>query len=119
MTNEKMTKRDFYTKVMELTNEGEVFEFAQAQLEKLDETNEKRRNAVSKKAKENEPLKEMLQNEQTTEPKTATDLCGVIEGSVQKTSALLRQMVEEGRAKVTDVKVPKKGLQKGYTAVEA
>lgn len=119
MTSEKMTKRDFYTKVMELTNEGEVFEFAQAQLEKLDETNEKRRNAVSKKAKENEPLKEMLQNELTTEPKTATDLCGVIESSVQKTSALLRQMVEEGRAKVTDVKVPKKGLQKGYTAVEA
>jgi hypothetical protein len=37
-----------------------------------------------------------------------------MEISTPKASALLRQIVANGDALVTDVKVPKKGKQKGY-----
>lgn len=114
-----MTKREFYTAIAE--NESlpaEVREFATTCVAKLDEVNEKRRNAVSKKDQENAPLKELLVAALTAEPQTATDLAPVIESSVQKTSALLRQLVADGKAAVQDVKVKSKGLQKGYSIVD-
>lgn len=113
-----MTKREFYTAIAENESlSAEVREFATACVAKLDEVNEKRRNAVSKKEQENAPLKELLVAALTAEPQTATDLAPVIEGSVQKTSALLRQLVADGKAAVQDVKVKSKGVQKGYTIV--
>jgi hypothetical protein len=58
----------------------------------------------------------------SAEAKTATDVAADLtaesgeEVKVQKASALLRKAVEMGLAAQTEVKIPKKGNQKAYTA---
>ena len=110
-----MTKRDFYVFVSEGTINDEVIEKANELIEKLDAENEKRKNRVSKKALENEPIKDAIVAVLTSEPKTATVIGEEVEISTQKASALLRQLVEAGKANKVDVKVKGKGVQKGYT----
>ena len=95
----------------------EVIEKATERLEKLDAENEKRKNRVSKKAAENEPIKAAILGVLGAEPKTASVIGGEVEISTQKASALLRQLVEAGSVAKTDVKVTGKGTQKGYTLV--
>ena len=82
-----MTTRDFYTTIInaDLTAilEDEmaksVKEHAEAGLRKLDETNEKRRNAPSKKELENLPLMKQVVNEVLSfEPMTASDIGAAI-----------------------------------------
>ena len=59
----------------------------------------------------------------TTEPKTATDVAAVLtaengeEVKVQKASYLCRLAVDLGLATQTEVKIPKKGVQKAYAVV--
>ena len=114
-----MTNRESYEAVVNGTITPDVIEHFKAALAKMDAANEKRRNAPSKKAVENAPLVEQIVNEiLTNEPKTASDVATELGVTPQKASALLRQVVAEGKATVTDVKVPKKGAQKGYTLAE-
>lgn len=114
-----MTNREFYTAIVEAQINDEVTAFAEAAIAKLDATNEKRRNTPSKAAVENAPLVEKLVTEiLDAEPKTASDVAPILGVSVQKASSLLRTAVADGKAVVTDVKVPKKGVQKGYTLAE-
>jgi hypothetical protein len=60
----------------------------------------------------------------TTEAKTATDVAAILtemlgeEVKVQKASYLCRLAVDMGLATQTEVKIPKKGCQKAYTAIE-
>ena len=66
----------------------------------------------------------------TTEPKTATDIAAAINANPelagqldkpatpQKATSLMKVARELGLANQIDVKIPKKGAQKGYTAVE-
>ena len=113
---DKMTKREFYTAIMKGEIDEQVKLFATEELEKMDAVNEKRRNTLSKKAKENEPLLNKIESEiLTEEPKTATDVAAVLNVSVQKASGLLRRLVEDGKAAKVDVKIKGKGTQKGYT----
>ena len=113
---DKMTKREFYTAIMKGEIDEQVKLFATEELEKMDAVNEKRRNTLSKKAKENEPLLNKIESEiLTEEPKTATDVAAILEVSVQKASGLLRRLVEDGKAAKVDVKIKGKGTQKGYT----
>ena len=115
-----MTNREFYEAIANGTINADVTAHAEAALAKMDATNEKRRNTPSKKAVENQPLIDTIVNEiLTNEPKTATDVAATLGVSVQKASALLRQVVAEGKATATDVKVPKKGVQKAYTLADA
>ena len=117
---DKMTKREFYTAIMKGEIDEQVKLFATEELEKMDAVNEKRRNTLSKKAKENEPLLNKIKSEiLTEEPKTATDVAAVLKVSVQKASGLLRRLVEDGKAAKVDVKIKGKGTQKGYCKVEA
>lgn len=116
---DKMTKREFYTAIMNGEIDEQVKLFASTELEKMDAANEKRRNTLSKKAQENLPLFEKIMNEiLDDEPKTATDVATVLEVSVQKASGLLRRLVEDGKAEKTDIKIKGKGSQKAYTKVE-
>lgn len=111
-----MTKREFYTAIKNGKIDEQIKLFATEELEKMDAVNEKRRNTLSKKAKENEPLLNKIKSEiLTEEPKTATDVAAVLEVSVQKASGLLRRLVEDGKAAKVDVKIKGKGTQKGYT----
>lgn len=111
-----MTYREFLTATANADITPEITEFANAAIAKLDAQNEKRKNTPSKKATENAPLVDQIVNEiLSTEPKTASDVAAILGVSVQKASMLCRAAVADGRANVTDIKVPKKGTQKGYT----
>ena len=112
-----MTYREMLEKVIANDINDEVIEKATERLEKLDAENEKRKNRVSKKAAENEPIKAAILGVLGAEPKTASVIGGEVEISTQKASALLRQLVEAGSVAKTDVKVTGKGTQKGYTLV--
>ena len=109
-----MTYREMLTSIVNGTINDEVMEKAAERLEKLDAENEKRKNRVSKKALENEPVKEAILGVLGEEPKTATEIGSEVGISTQKASALLRQLVNDGKVEKTDVKVKGKGVQKGY-----
>ena len=112
-----MTNREFLTSVSALENApAEVIEHAQAALAKLDATNAARKAKPSKTAQANAPLMDQIANEVLTdEALTASTIAETIGVSVQKANALLKALVADGRAEVTEVKVPKKGTQKAYT----
>ena len=111
-----MTKREVMNAIVNGEMNEEVKAWAEHEIEKMDAANEKRRNTLSKKAKENQPLIDRIVEEiLSDEPKTASDVAAVLEVSVQKASALLREAVKAGRAAAEDVKIKGKGTQKGYT----
>ena len=118
-----MTNRDFYnaiinadlTAIFEDEMAKSIKEHAKAGLGKLDATNEKRRNATSKKELENLPLMEQVVNEVLSfEPMTASDVGAAIGISHNKATPILKMAVARGLVGVKDIKVPKKGMQKGY-----
>jgi len=106
-----MTKRDFFNAVITSVDNTELVDFAKSELEKMDTRNAKRASTPSKKSVENEPIKDAIKSVLTDEPQTASEIAEKVEISVQKASALLRQI--EGLT-VTEVKVPKKGKCKAY-----
>ena len=115
-----MTNREFLIAVSacEACSE-EVREHATNAIAKMDATNEARKNKPSKKATENAPIMEQIVNEiLTSEAQTTSAIAEAAGISVQKASALLRQLVAEGKATVTEVKIPKKGTQKAYSKAE-
>ena len=116
-----MTNRDFLTAISNLENISEELKAeALARIEKIDATNEARKNKPSKKALENAPIMEQIANEVLgAEAVTAGTVAEAVGISVQKASALLRALVAEGKATVTEVKVPKRGVQKAYSAIDA
>ena len=118
-----MTNRDFYnaiinadlTAVFEDEMAESVKEHAKAALGKLDATNEKRRNSTSKKEEENLPIMEQIVNEVLSfEPMTASDIGAAIGISHNKATPIVKMAVARGLVGVKDIKVPKKGMQKGY-----
>ena len=112
-----MTKREFLNAVIANVEVAEIAEFAKAEIEKMDARNAKRANTPSKTAIANEPIKEAIAQflDGKDAPMTAKEIGENVEISTQKASALCRQMVDEGRLTVTDVKVKGKGTQKGYS----
>ena len=128
-----MTNREFFVSVSKgIVGEDEVAH-ALEQIAKLDATNAKRAEKAKEKAKEkatsNEPIKTAIFNLLTekgsmTSPDIAVALNeqGVTNTdgepiSTSKASSMCRQMVEDGRLSVEEIKVPKKGKMKQYTAV--
>ena len=116
-----MTNREFLTAVAAIENvPANIKEHAEAAIAKMDATNEARKNKPSKKATENAPIMEQIANEiLTSEAQTAATIAEAAGISVQKASALLRQLVADGKATATEVKVPKRGVQKAYSAIVA
>ena len=116
-----MTNREFLTAIANMENISEELKAeATARIEKLDATNEARKNKPSKKATENAPVMKQIANEiLTSEAQTASAVAEAAGISIQKANALLRALVAEGRATVTEVKVPKRGVQKAYTKADA
>ena len=121
-----MTNREFFVNVSKgIVGEAEVAH-ALEQIAKLDATNAKRAEKAKEKATSNEPIKTAIFNLLTekggmTSPDIAEALKAqgvtTAEGeeiSTSKASSMCRQMVEEGRLTVTEIKVPKKGKLKQY-----
>ena len=105
-----MTKREFLNAVIALNDEV-TSEFAKTELEKMDVRNANRKDKPSKTAIANEPIKAKIAEVLTSEPQTASVIAEKVGITVQKASALLRQM----EVTVSEVKVPKKGKQKAYS----
>lgn len=127
-----MTNREFYTAFTaeNATITPDMIEHAQKALAKLDEVAEKRKGKVSAKdqAKRDENAamaKHIAETILGSEAKTATDVATALtaetgeEVKVQKASYLCRLAVDLGLANASEVKIPKKGTQKAYTAVVA
>lgn len=114
-----MTNREFFNAVINTENVAEdIKAYAEAAIAKMDATNEARKNKPSKAAIENAPLLEQIYNEVlTNEAQIASAVAEAIGVSVQKANSLLRTLVAEGKAEAIDVKVPKRGVVKGYTKV--
>lgn len=116
-----MTNREFFTAIaaMENLNE-ELIQHAEAELEKLNKRNAARAAKPTKAQKENESIKEEIVKFLTEKGgfHTASEVMEACEISVQKASALCRQLVEEGALTVQEIKVPKKGKQKAYAIAD-
>lgn len=106
-----MTKREMYEAIVNGNVTDEVIEMAKNEIVKMDERNARRKNQPSKKALENEPIKAKIVEVLGDEPMSASDVAEKVEISVQKASALLRQI--DG-LNVTEIKVKGKGKVKGY-----
>ena len=100
-----------------ITKEDVVAKF-NGEIAKLDATNAKRAEKAKAKAVEYEPIKTAIAEfVKANGTKTTSEIAVAIEQSVPKTSAMARQMVDEGRLTSSEVSVPKKGKQKAYTAI--
>lgn len=109
MTN--MTKREFYTAVIAKVEDAELKLFAEQEIEKMDARNAKRAHTPSKTAIANEPIKAKIVEVLTDSPQSAGEIAEKVGITVQKASALLRQI--EG-IEVSEIKVKGKGKVKGY-----
>lgn len=108
----EMTRREFFEAVANCEGiDSELKLFAEKEIEKMDARNAKRRANPSKKAVENEPIKDAIRKVLTDEPQSAKEIAEKIEISTQKASALLRQM----DVTVSEIKVKGKGKVKGYS----
>lgn len=111
--------REFLNAVIATENE-ELAEYAAAEIEKLDHTNEVRRAKQAEKsaakAAEKEPLRQAIFACVTDEPKTATMLIeeAGLELKPQSIPSLLKPFVEAGEIEKVDVKIKGKGAQRGY-----
>ena len=115
-----MTNREFLNAIANLEAAPEELKAeAAVRIAKMDATNEARKNKPSKKSEENAPIMNQIATEiLTVEAQTASAIAETAGISVQKASALLRQLVADGKATVTEVKVPKRGVQKAYSLAE-
>ena len=118
----KMTQKEFYTAVAATEGlDATLVEYAEAAIAKIEAANEKAKAKRAEKAKERkaEDVELMVTVAAILgdEPKTAGMVKAELESelSVQKFSTILRAMVADGVAAVTDVKVSGKGTQRGYT----
>ena len=110
-----MTNREFFTAIVSANVSDELTAFAQEAIAKLDKRNEARSSKPSKVALANAPIKEaILAFVAENEDAIASAIATGCEVSVQKASALCRQLVEEGKLTSQEVKVPKRGKVKAY-----
>lgn len=121
----KMTKREFYTAIVNGTINDELVEFAQAEIAKLDGVNAKRAEKAAEKAVEREaekaPIREAIYAVISTEAKTASTLIAEagVEIKPQAIPSLLKPLVEAGKVEKTQIKVTGKGKHVGYVRAEA
>ena len=113
MENKRMTKRDYFSRLIEIVegayvdNSAEIVDFLKHEIELLSKKKKKK----TKTQKENEVLMEVIFNAlaEVGRPVTVSELQGA-NGEVgamsnQKVSALLKKLVDAGRVvKVTDKK---------------
>ena len=110
-----MTNREFLTTIIEANINDEITTFAKESIAKLDKRNADMAAKPSKTAVANEPIKAAILSTMTTDADTFAAEVATAQGiTPQKASALLVQMVKEGKVTQTEVKVPKKGKVKAY-----
>ena len=106
-----MTRREMFEAIVNGNVTEEVIEMAKNEIVKMDERNAKRASKPSKTAIANEPIKAKIVEVLSETPQSASEIAEKVEITVQKCSALLRQI--DGLS-VTELKVKGKGKVKGY-----
>lgn len=115
-----MTNREFYTAIIGNPNVADDLKtFAQAEIDKLDARNDKRKNTQTKAQKENEGVMTAIVDHLTANGSDVASSIGTALGiSTQKASALCKLLVDCGKLTVADVKVKGKGTVKQYSVAE-
>lgn len=113
-----MTNREFLTAVINGTVSTNEIDFAKAEIAKLDARNDKRRNTLSKEQEANVERKALMVEALNDKPLLASEIATVTSLSTQRVSALCKQLVDEGKVNVADVKVKGKGTLKQYSLAE-
>lgn len=113
-----MTNREFYTAIIANPNvEKDYKDYAQAEIDKLDARNDKRKSTQTKTQKENEGIMTSILTHLANGSAVASDIGAALGISTQKASALCGLLVKEGKITVADTKVKNKGTVKQYTLV--
>lgn len=117
-----MTKKEFFVTVASTENTNiteEMRSFAEYMLEQMErEANNRKAKNAEKSAEKNAAFRQQIletMKADASETFTTSEIAEALEVSVQKASAILRGMVSDGVLNVADIKVPKKGKQKGYS----
>ena len=119
----EITMRQLFTAIVEGNITPAMIEKAKAEIAKMDATNAKRAEKAAEKAKENDPIKNAIYNLLIEKGPMVASAIGMelttpeAEITTSKASSMCRQMVEERRLTVEDIKVKGKGKVKQYTAV--
>ena len=111
-----MTQREFFEKVIKANVSDELTTKAKELIAGLDKRNAQKSAKPTKTQAENEVLKgKMLETLEKGRGYLAVEIGTAMGFSTSKASALAKQLVNEGKATVADVKVKNKGTQKSYT----
>ena len=123
VSSSDITLRQYHEAVVSGNITDAIIAKAKAEIAKLDATNAKRAEKAAEKAKENDPIKNAIYNLLLEKGTMVASAIGMelttpeAEVTTSKASSMCRQMVEERRLTVEDVKVKNKGKVKQYTAV--
>ena len=116
-----MTNREFLTAIANSASlSDDLTTYAAEQITKLDMRNaarkEKQSSKPSKTAIENEPIKASIMEflSSQTEPMVAANIGAAVDITTAKASAMLRQLVNDGKVIKSEVKIPKKGKVNAY-----
>lgn len=111
-----MTNREFFTNIINGNIDTATLEHAKAELTKLDERNEKRRNAVTDNDKANaviaEDIKTFLAKNGAT---LSADIAKALNLSSSKVNGVAKIMVDKGELLSTKVKVKGVGERTQYS----
>ena len=123
VSSSDITLRQYHEAVISGNITDAIIEKARAEIAKLDAVNAKRAEKAAEKAKENDLIKNAIYNLLVEKGPMVASAIGMelttpeAEITTSKASSMCRQMVEEHRLTVEDVKVKGKGKVKQYTAV--
>ena len=112
-----MTEREFLTNIINGTLTDAVKEYATNGIAKLDAKNDKRKNTKSKEQIANDAVKEQIVAYLANGSAVAASVATALSITTQKASALCRQLVDDGKVSVKDIKVKNKGTVKEYSLV--
>ena len=123
VSSSEITMRQYHEAVISGNITDDIIAKARAEIAKLDATNAKRAEKAAEKAKENDPIKNAIYNLLVEKGAMVASAIAMeltspeAEVTTSKVSSMCRQMVEERRLTVEDIKVKGKGKVKQYTAV--
>lgn len=114
-TTKKMTSREFYTAILAIADlPADLSAYAQAEIDKLNAKNEKRKTASGEIKEENKPIAEAIVKALANGQMLSADLAVAIGQTVQKVNGVAGEMCKIGTLVKSKVKVKGKGEQTAY-----
>ena len=113
-----MTQREFFTAIINSNVAEHLKDYAQTQIEKLDKRNATRSSKPNKTQIEYEGIKkDILEVLGEKGGMFASDIAKALDISTSKVASLCKQLIENGKVAVAEVKVPKKGKVRQYSVI--